>query len=283
MGIFDFLKSKEQRKLEAIQADIEMLKQMKEKVFPNGAQQVTIEINAVIEILNFKYNREQLEAPYLVACRTFYLDKDNRPSQVVKNIQKASKNLISKDEAYIIYLFISAKDLPPTEDVNQPVQKPQDAEKHRAIADKLYTIAKNAVREIESFQRLTKKGEFEVILFSSACILEEHMNRHPDVYQTIQSIYWERILFEAQDWGLQFENDIETFLNERLWFNLSQRNVIERRQADNLSTSKMLYYCFYDNPLCKTPIESSVVPNLLKFTQTIWHMVDELKAKTKEI
>ena len=263
---------------------IEMMRQMNKQNVPHRSELLTKELNALREMLNLKYTINQLETPYLVASKIFFLGKDNGAINMVKNIQRESNYLISNQEAFMIYMFIKSKG----DHLNGTKQSQETGsisdDDVYSIATRLFFVSKGAIVELKTYRDLSDEGKFEVLLFNSVCVLNDLINKYPEEYEAVSRVYWAKVVEEAKLKNLHFETSVETFINDRSQFYINELDLLTRQQTeDNLNIPGKLFHTFYESPFCIVPVNSRNVPEVMTFTLGLTKMMNWVLDHTEEI
>lgn len=240
MGLFDFMKSPEQKKKE------ELMKKLNSEIFPNGQVQMDREIQEVRELLGFRYSKEAIKETYVYASAIYYLSDDKKMEGVVSSILRNQKTSVTKDDAIRIFQYLEKKfGVTALREVREKLNKQSDS-------FKLFMLAKGGIVELKkAYKDLSDRGKFEVILLNSLLILQEYHEMFPEKYDTISDDYFELLFKQAADYGITTPPEkLIHFINARFAFYLNEL----AEQADNDSyLQTRVYSNFYVRPLLDEP------------------------------
>lgn len=263
MGLFDFLKSNNERKYDEMAQEAQELKQ---KIFPEGSSQMIREVKEVREFLDFKYTLEDTERTYLHAATVYFVSKDKSQDAIVKGILSHSESVVTKSDAISIYCYLKAKSDPKSalEEVKQTVAEWDDA-------TRLLMVAMSGIVELKQFQELSDAGKFEVILFNSTIILPEYHRKYPDRYRETEEEYFRALVKQAETYGISLELDeLVDFINQRF--------RLYTKEFNKLLDSKtyfpgLIYSGFYEQPLAEEPEISLDATKVVIFMTPLIKMV----------
>lgn len=150
------------------------------------------------------------------------------------------------------------------------------------IASKMYLVARGGMEQLKSFRHLTRKGEFEVLLFNSVLALEYYYNRYPDKYAPMADQYWATIYVHGEETGLPFDHmGLREFVNRRITFYSDQLEAFRSSDPNGPTIPAKMYNVFYENPLTETPVNSADFPQLMQFQVGLNQMTKWVMSRIK--
>lgn len=266
MGLFDFMKSPEQKKKE------ELMKKLNNEIFPNGKVQMDREIQEVRELLGFKYTREAIQETYVYASAIYYLSDDKSINDVVPSILRNQSTSVTKDDAIKIYQYLQNKFV--TKNLKEVVAKINN----RSDSYKLFMIAKGGIVELKSaYKDLPEQGKFEVILLNSLLVLQDYHEMFPNKYEETADDYFMLLFKQAADYGITTPPEqLRGFINSRFGFYLNEL----AEQADNdLYLQTRVYNNFYVQPLHQDPDYNDDILEYAAFLPAYYRMIGWVRQK----
>lgn len=271
MGLFDFLKSDEERKQE------QMMQEMQRKIFPNGDPQMDREIREVRELLGFRYSYEDVKRTYVHAAAIYFVAQDKSQERIISSILLQGRSVVTKSDAIIIHGYLSELNKPKTvaQEFKQTITGFDDS-------TKLFLAAKSGIVELKGFRDLTDAGKFEVILFNSILVLTEYKEAKPGQYQETEEKYFKSVFNQAQTFNLPFDfDDLGEFINQRFRFYSEE---ISKLYGDGSSyMPAKLYNVFYENPLTPNPQVSMDLTQVMIFFSVLVKMTNWVTDGVKRI
>ncbi|UYN87615.1 MAG: hypothetical protein KIT51_04970 [Cyclobacteriaceae bacterium] len=236
MGLFDFLKSPEQRKQE------EQMNKLFKELFPNGDAQLNTEVQHVRDLLEFKYTKESVKQTYLYACAIYYLSDDKDLHEVVGSILRNDKTSVTKEDAIKIYFYLQDKF------ARDSFAKLADKLNNLSDGYKLFMIAKGGIVELKkAYKDLSDKGKFEVIIFNTLIVLQGYQEKFPLKYDKVSDDLFTHIFNQAREYQITMTNEkLRDFINNRFKFYSDELNE-QLINPNHLQTK--VFSNFYRQPL----------------------------------
>lgn len=270
MGLFDFMKSKEEKERD------DLLNEIHQQVFPGGSTQIMKEIKEVRELLDFKYTFDEVKTTYLHAVGIFVVAADGGQDRIVTSILHNSNSVVTKSDAIKIYNYLVDKRLP-KKATNILDQDPKDFDD----STKIFLVAKGGVLCLKTFKVLTLGGRFEVTLFCSIILLNYYQSEYPKKYDLFEEKYFQLIFNEANLLGIPFNLDtIAEFVNHRFRLYFDELDAL---YENNRYFPGRLYNCFYESPLTNNPIISQDLTQVIFFHKELVALIKWLEISFKKI
>ena len=270
MGLFDFLKSKEQREKE------ELMQKMQQQVFPGGNEQMNREVKEVRELLDFKYSLDDVKQTYVHAAAMYFVAQDKSQDRIITSILHNDKSVVTKADAVKIYNYLAERNKPKKilEQVSQTVNNLGDS-------TKLYFTAKGGIVPLKKYRDLTDEGKFEVILFNSLFVLNHYQSEYADQYTEIEEEYFKSLFNQADTFSLNFDTDeLGDFINSRFRFYSEE---VDKLYGGGRHMPAKIYNAFYENPLCDEPEVSMDLMEVMSFYAALIEMMNWVNDNLKKI
>lgn len=252
MGLFDFLKSPEERKQE------EMMQKMHQQIFPGGLAQIEKEISEVRALFDFKYTKDDVKSTYNQAVAIYFLAKDKSPERIISSILHNHASVLTKADAIKLYQYLQVK-FNPTAVLSNIISE--------SDALKLFLIAKGGVVELQKeYKNLSDKGKYEALIFNSLLALRFFNEKYPDIYNEEMEGEYHLFLFEqANSYRINLSPEqLMNFINSR--FDFYSDEIDNIYEGDGYIPNK-LFSTFYLNPLISNPVESNDMEETILFFQ----------------
>jgi hypothetical protein len=242
MGLFDFMKSPEQKKKQ------ETIDKLYREIFPGGKKQQDNEIQEVRHLLNFKYTKEAIEQAYIFAVVSYYTSEKPKLNDIIGAILRNPNTSVTFEDAKKVCLYIENKRY------FKPTSSLIDTLSNKSDADKLFMIAFGGIVEIKKkYKDLTNFGKFEVLLFNSLISLQEYQSLHPDKYEEMSQGFFKNLFDQAKSFGIKMPPDeMANFVNSRFETYLEEIIRFFDEEEDGYMLLK-IYTLFYEQPLELNP------------------------------
>lgn len=270
MGLFDFLKSNEQREKE------ELMQKLQQQIFPGGNEQMNREVRAVRELLDFKYSLDEVKQTYVHAAAMYFIAKDKSQERIITSILYNDKSVVTREDAIKIYKYLYDKNKPknPLEQLSHTVNSLNDS-------TKLFFAAKGGIVELKKYRDLTNEGKFEVILFNSLFVLNYYQSEYPEKYSGIEEDFFKSLFNQANTFNLPFGTDeLADFINSRFRFYSEE---VDKLYGGGQYMPAKIYNAFYENPLCDQPEVSMDLTQVMTFYAALTEMMNWLDNNIKKI
>jgi len=122
----------------------------------------------------------------------------------------------------------------------------------------IFNISNEQIAVFDYNRNLSEKGKYEVLLFCAYCILNTK-----DLSQEIKSKYLRYLVDIRVNYGItNSSGSIVDLINSRMPFYASE---FEKIFKTNNYLNGRIFNIFYENPLLAIPIQSSNLPEIIKF------------------
>lgn len=273
MGIFDFFKSPEQKKLQEIRD------RLYRDIFPGGKNQQENEVQEVRQLLNFKYTKEATEQAFIYAVVSYYTSKNPRIDDIVDAVLRNPKTSVTKEDAQKICLYIENKRA-----INSSISVGKTLSQN-SDGDKLFMIAFGAVVEIKkAYKDLTNAGKFEVLIFNSLIALQEYQSIRPDKYQETSEIFFKNLFEQVKTYNITMPPaQLAEFVNSRFESHIQELMIFFEEENENGYLLLKAYTYFYENPLEPNPKTSVNLLEYITFFPALMQMRSYVIEKTHSI
>lgn len=272
MGLFDFLKSPEERKRE------ELMQKLQQQIFPGGNAQIEKEINEVRALLDFKYTKEEIKQTYIHAAAMYFIAEDKSPERILTSILHNKSSVVTKEDAFTIFKYLQNR-FNKTNPLEALVNKISGG---MSESDKLFLAAKGGIVELKrAYKDLTDKGKYEVIIFNSLIVLRVYRENHPDKYSSIEEGFYKSLLNQAKTYQINAEPEkLMNFINSRFKFYAEE---IDRIYEGEGYIPGKLYSAFYLKPLTANPEPSFDLGEIMLFFNGLTTMMKWVHDNTNKI
>lgn len=271
MGLFDFLKTKGQSKMQ------QALEGIHKEIFPNGHEQVEKEVQEVRELLEFKYTKEEIKSTYFHAAAIFYVDKGKQKEEIVSSILCNRDSAVTRNDAAKIYEYLKKKF-----GISTVQSLVSEVVSNLPKPNALFMVAKGGIVEIkQGYKDLTDKGKFEVLLFNSSIALRTIREKYPMDYQSFQQKYVLLLVDAASAYKIEIPvGDLMNLMNSRIGMYVNETHQL---MVTNNYKAYKIFNCFYQTPLSNNPSSESFVPSAEydKFLIGLLRMIKWMFDKTK--
>ena len=145
--------------------------------------------------------------------------------------------------------------------------------KQQSCGDKLFMIAFDGIVEIKKhYKEVSHQGSAEVLLFNSLIALQQYQTLHPNKYEQVSAIFFEKLFQQLRTYNLNMNNDeMANFVNNRFSLYLSELlNFYNDEENSYLLLS--IYRLFYEQPLEANPGTSTDLFEYATFLPALMQM-----------
>ena len=267
MGLFDFFKSNENKKINI------QLEKFYNEIFPDGKEQIIREVNAVREITQYKYTFDDVYKTWLYVSSIYHISNDKTQEKIVAKMLIEQDSKFTKDDAILTFKFLS--EIRRLRNKNKIIINQSDA-------SKIFMIALGGLVEIKRYNDLNEKGKFEVLIFNSIIILTEYAFNNREKYDLIIEEYFDLLHKKAESYKISYKGgELDNFINQR--FVTFNKELNKFSENPKFFIPSITYNAFYENPSSKHLKHSENLIEIIEFNKHLINMIDWLCKNSKKI